>query len=277
MKRANVETTKILITEDGSVFGLCLGGDFTAEHEGGIANILNALDVGSSLNGISRYAARKLPPLWHLTKGKVTIPATGPSTQVSGRTTQPCVYLSLGVDPLDLPYLRKLIKPYEACELTAAWDDKSFMVGSFNRTAISALNLIAEGAAIMDLAIFLAGGHSPFERGGLNIVRPSLMPAELKQSLVETHLDQARLNAEVETSGVVEALEARRQLIGPKASALYHALKPAWKLDGVIKGRVSSFPVMFFLNPTDQKNNNYGWFTVEEIFQWLQGLGPIVK
>jgi hypothetical protein len=32
---------------------------------------------------------------------------------------------------------------------------------------------------------------------------------------------------------------------------------------------------MYFLNPMRQQENNFGWFTVEELEQWMEGKGPI--
>lgn len=34
---------------------------------------------------------------------------------------------------------------------------------------------------------------------------------------------------------------------------------------------------MFWLNPVSQTENNFGWFSLPELRQWLDGQGPIVK
>jgi len=36
-------------------------------------------------------------------------------------------------------------------------------------------------------------------------------------------------------------------------------------------------PVIFFLNPKDQVNNNHGWFTVEDLDKWISGTGPVIR
>ena len=35
--------------------------------------------------------------------------------------------------------------------------------------------------------------------------------------------------------------------------------------------------VIFWLNPMDQHNNNWGWFTVEDLKKWAKGKGKIPK
>jgi len=34
---------------------------------------------------------------------------------------------------------------------------------------------------------------------------------------------------------------------------------------------------MFWLNPCEQDKYRYGWFTLDQLFAWAGGFGPIVK
>ena len=53
----------------------------------------------------------------------------------------------------------------------------------------------------------------------------------------------------------------------------YLCLSPQW----ISGDRKSQHPVMYWLNPADQDKNNAGWFTVEELDQWIAGTGPVVN
>ena len=62
-----------------------------------------------------------------------------------------------------------------------------------------------------------------------------------------------------------------------KAGLSWYALKPAWRdffEDPVYQ---SEYKVIFFLNPEGQNKYNSGWFTVEELLQWIKGKGPVIR
>jgi hypothetical protein len=60
-----------------------------------------------------------------------------------------------------------------------------------------------------------------------------------------------------------------------KADLRYFALSPRWCNDGE-KTR-TKYPIVFWLNPHDQHIYNSGWFTVEELEQWISKTGPVLK
>jgi len=54
-------------------------------------------------------------------------------------------------------------------------------------------------------------------------------------------------------------------------------LSPEWarnlsNLEGGTK-----YPVMFWLNPQEQNKYRCGWFTVEELTEWAEDKGTIIK
>lgn len=75
-------------------------------------------------------------------------------------------------------------------------------------------------------------------------------------------------------------LQQRRQALprsSKKAGLSWYALKPAWRdffEDPVYQ---SEYKVIFFLNPEGQNKYNSGWFTVEELLQWIKGKGPVIR
>ncbi len=68
--------------------------------------------------------------------------------------------------------------------------------------------------------------------------------------------------------------------IGEEAKKGYYALQPMWasKIKSTKDGEIKTqYPVVFFLNPINQNECNFGWFTVEQLLDWIDGKGPIPK
>src|SRR3546814_19195425 len=78
-----------------------------------------------------------------------------------------------------------------------------------------------------------------------------------------------------EATGIKEKIDALPVHYGSLAMKRYFALCPKWTSPGLIEGRTTAHPVIFFLNPAQQDKNNHGWYTVEELEQWLDGKGPV--
>ena len=62
-----------------------------------------------------------------------------------------------------------------------------------------------------------------------------------------------------------------------KAGKSWFALSPKKLNKEDMEKHKTKFSVIFWLNPTEQRIVNYGWFTVEELRMWIKGKGPIVK
>src|SRR3546814_16244788 len=91
------------------------------------------------------------------------------------------------------------------------------------------------------------------------------------QVTLEADLEAKRLSDAAEATGIKEKIDALPIQRGPFSMKRYFALHPKWTTTGLIEGRSTIHPVIFFLNPAKQDQNNYGWFTVEELDKWLTG------
>lgn len=81
--------------------------------------------------------------------------------------------------------------------------------------------------------------------------------------------DARQLQTAAEKTGIAKKLKKSRPQLD--------ALKPAWRdffEDPVYQ---SEYKVIFFLNPEGQNKYNSGWFTVEELLQWIKGKGPVIR
>jgi hypothetical protein len=104
----------------------------------------------------------------------------------------------------------------------------------------------------------------------------SRIPESADADIIKTDLDHIRLTkAASKTKIKIKLDKARAARVNKSGRSTfgYYALSPSW----LKSDRESKHPVMFWLNPMDQQDNNYGWFTVEELEQWIQGKGPIPK
>jgi len=75
----------------------------------------------------------------------------------------------------------------------------------------------------------------------------------------------AKLYKDVEETGIKKKLE--------NANLRYYALSPSRPN----KNMKTKYNVMFWLNPQQQDIHNYGYFSVEQLEEWIEGKGPIPK
>lgn len=87
------------------------------------------------------------------------------------------------------------------------------------------------------------------------------------------------LDAAAKVTGIENRIARRRDSAGKGGRYFpdysYFALVPAWVGDK--KRQDTSHGVYFWLNPMHQDRYNSGWFTVEELDEWLEGRGPVMK
>jgi hypothetical protein len=114
------------------------------------------------------------------------------------------------------------------------------------------------------------------------------LPKETLDQLVAMDKDAEALKKAAKKTGIVQkidkinktAQDAEKKKSGRPYSFGndpngYFALSPRWAFDN--EKDKTKHPVMFWLNPQNQKDNNFGWYTVEELDQWINGEGPVPK
>lgn len=251
-------------------FGVSLGFDFCAEHEWGIKNIKAMLGVNDKAGpGIARRTMGRNPEAgMYLT----TLARSGKNRKE--------VRLAFGItdSPHDLAELssRKLATPRDTGkDMSAAWNDGSFLIRGFSQAAQDMLHEIHDAFARRDLSIGL-GGAAIFGNAPLNIAIVSRIPQDVLDGIEARDRDHEALLAAAEKTGIRKRVDA--------SSRQYFALKPAWterfKSLAGREGRPADdtkHPVMFWLNPMHQNIHSYGWYTVEELDAWIKGEGPIIK
>jgi len=157
----------------------------------------------------------------------------------------------------------------EDTDIVGAFSDRDFAVCGYTEKGLQTVELISEGLRSLDLALWMGGAANIFGRGGLVIVRPSLTPQVYIDKFNDDVLERRKLQEAARQTGI----EAR--LTDALGAYPYHALSPSWNVK--LAKSPTKHPVVFWLNPANQKAYTYGWFTVEELEQWARGKGPVLK
>jgi hypothetical protein len=278
MRRSRDRDNLVLKDEAGRPYGFYLASDFTSHHEFGIAMLEHSFGIDRSLPGIpGRSITRPHPQTW--TIGTRIRVETKDSRKGRRRyRNHDIAMLIVGTYNFSGNTLTSREFAADGIEILGSFSEEAFAIAAYSDTAKAALEEVKYGIENNDLAILMGGkSRNPFDRGGLVIARASMIPAEQAQVTMDADLEERRLQEAVTATGIVEKIDAKPINYGRLTMKRYHALAPAWIIPSILKDRTTAHPVMFYLNPAQQDRNNYGWFTVEELEQWLDGYGPIPK
>lgn len=258
---------------EGDVFyGITLGADWTAEHEWGIKTTQEAFGIDAqdeSKLGIERYIMTKLPASINLLeKGRRKIKEVLLYFNAHGSILEEAKnYLLKDNYPNKEYFNYKYLNSWqEPQEVASAWDEKSFAIRVFSQEEITKIRELKEAFIAGDIAIWV-GGKTFFGGGGMHLIIASKMPQLYKDQLYKDHVEQKKLNDAVKQLTIIQELK--------DAGKKYFALQPSF-----FKNENGEEYLKFFLNPLNpmgQNIYNSGWFTIEELRQWIQGAGPILK
>lgn len=148
-------------------------------------------------------------------------------------------------------------------EIAAAWDEGTFgvMVRSGDKDKLEA---VFKALCDKDAAIMLGGG-GVFQNAGLCLFIISKLSKSALDVMRDTDLDREKVRLAGEATGIEEVLN--------KAGRSWFSLRPAWIRDKA----ASRYPVWFWLNPQNQQKYEAGWYTVEDLRQWAENKGPVLK
>ena len=248
MRRAN--DSKFLTIDTGTIIGINLGADFTAEHEWGITGIQQDFGINTSNTafGIDRRKITKVPAWFDWT--------TGAAPNSEG------FYLWQTWNDKKPSFVNNSeLATWGKHTLACAWDDKSFGVFSSNLQEIAHLKDMFTAFQNNDGTIFLGGG-ALWGNAGLCLVIASRIPTNLLDGWYKADKEAYDLDQEVEQTGI-------RQLLKERGKHYFALSRPHHrKQDGELT---------MWLNPMEQRENNSGWFTIHDLREWADGKGKIPK
>ncbi|MBI3631867.1 MAG: hypothetical protein HY225_00245 [Candidatus Vogelbacteria bacterium] len=270
--------------EDGSVIGVELGSDFCSEHEHGILKLQRALSVPLRYTG--EFGPREWPDtVARKPKNLLEKVASlfGASFEESideyfgvtkGRTItrvdSDCLMFAEGSTHSRLIFDSRLcLSGYERNpfryniqgdpeDLAASWDESSFGIVVSNKH-LTFLRELFEAFKRLDVAIFLGRGATVLSTGFFILIS-SKCPKDIDENFKKCDASSYKLQKAVKASGIREKLK--------EAGCEYFALSPKWK-DG------KEEEITYWLNPYDQRGNNYGHFSEADLLDWTVGKGKI--
>lgn len=253
-------------SRNGRILALNLGADYCAEHEWGIKKLKESFGIQDndiSVYGIDKRRISEVPEnLYYLVEGNISI------LTMRSYWQKPEVLTVKALKSQEL---------YDRNPLNTAWDEGSFGVLVKGKDDQKKLETLYEAIQRKDAAIWLGGGQV-FQNAGLCIGIVSNLPKAALNAMKAKDEDYHKLQIASEATGIKKKIDDLNH--GHKgvrggifdAPCGYFALSPAW-----IKGdkKDTRYNVMYWLNPMKQQENNFGWFTVEELELWMEGKGPI--
>lgn len=262
MRRGNGGS--IGVDANGDLKYVSLGADYCAEHEWGVKGIKLKLGITEEVTkenaGAGRRSVTKRPDL--------TCAKYGLDYVIASRSKYVDDSAPEYHDWLD----RTLSKPYQddgSVNVVGAWDESSFGVrflGGPCRHAEKHRDQLLRAFDSLDVVMWIGGG-GVFKNGGLCFGVKSKMESEIFAQWTQVDLDAMELQKASDQTGIIERLK--------KAERGYHACLPRWCRDD--EKKLTKHSVIYWLNPREQQANNFGWFTVEDLDMWIDGVGPCVK
>lgn len=243
------------VEHEGQFLGVNLGADATSEHEWGIKKLRTAFGVDPKASrGISRLVINRVPSGNH---GYLFDPEA----------------MTMGFDAKAWGQygLKQVARLDDG--LACAWCDSAFLI-HFDARHLDLMKQLDEAVHLHDVAFMFLGRDTIFSLRGLSLVIVSRLPESLLQKLEADDTHKEWVAATNEAIGIQGRLKAAR--------CGYHScypttLTPAWRQRLETADRSTAHDLIYWLNPEKQDRINYGYFTVEELDQWIAGTGPIPK
>lgn len=273
----------------GTVLAVFAKADYTAEHEAELRDIYGLLGCDpESFEGIDSYSVKQ-DSIGRATSHLSLFEANYSWRETAGEGMRQgklrkgralCLRLdSYGpYEVADRSHWRRA----EDTELSVCWSWSGLEIMAYGDEAKQFVRDLHSSLHAGDFACFRGGASgNPFSRGGLTVTIPSRLPQEIKDRMLDTHLERKRLLEAADRTGIKSRLDAKRGR-DFTSGYNYYALSPSWA-DKVRNrsndrgGPVSTgHEVIFWLNPGSGKAKA-GWYTVEELDQWIsEGTGPVV-
>lgn len=270
MRRGNNNGT--LTNTAGEFMGICLGADYCAEHEWGIKELKRTF--GIKVGNITKRNAGI----------KRHVMTTVPNSIIFFESERAAVLLCsdsvlYNADEMSLDYIVEncLREKYDDTFYTG-WSERDFGIYVTTKDDIDNLRELWNQIQKKNVGFWI-GGSQVFQNGGLNIVIIDKVDEENVKQMKDNDLDHIALYEASDATGIIKRLEAK-QATGdswPKPCG-YMACQPAWIKDfNEERQAQTQYDVIYWLNPEGQWCTNFGWFTVEELDQWIAGEGPIPK
>lgn len=280
MRRATMEAGWLQLQESAAqaIDGFRLGYDFAAEHEWGTPYLKSALGIAQRdfPIGVEDRMMTQVPPALRFVRYEMhskdrrvkrTMPAallfcSDSAAELHARhadvaTLAKALDVSFWFDFAD-----RRVTQTDDHQIVSSWSDKDgFAIHVRGAENVARLESLHEAFLRKDIALADASVVG-FERKSLALVVASAVPDDVRAQVRDDDAAHFRLHQAFKECGIVQLLH--------DAGLGWYSLRPAWE-------RGEGSDLIFFLNPENQKENAYGWFTLDELHAWARGEGPVVE
>lgn len=272
---------EFLYNELNELIGIDLGADYCAEHEGSISDLKRTMGISPITNvqfldlaninesdmvfGLERIKPRHdINNIIHRTKYQ------NKKMTHYGLILSSNSWLFRDGSPKKNTYAMSFSSRPEKeddIKLRTAWSDSGFEIIVLKEHK-KELDILEEALRTNNFLIGKFKTENPFERKGLTILILDKIPQETLDYWEKYDKEEYSYSKEISSIGIVQKLK--------DANKRWFALSPGSKK--VVKDDGTEEKVLaFFLNPYNQSKYNHGWFTVEELEQWINEEGPIIR
>jgi hypothetical protein len=275
METCDIEGKFIRLNDE--IIGINLGYSFATEHEMGIGKLRDAFGHKRDELGFEGYVNTIVPIELHLCDGKPAEKEDYVALIYPSYVSYPSYVKSIlnhGYQKTDPEYQKavdvtcrniadRALNLYGDREIAGAWSEHDFGVKVRRDNAQVLENLL--DAFNSKKGVLMLGSREFLGNSGLTLLDYAKIPEDEKKKARDEH------------KKAIEERILRKKL--EKESGLLELLKDAgkdWLYLGVDRLDEDGNP-RWWLNPSDQQNNNAGWYDTEDLRLWAEGKGPVVK
>ncbi len=280
-----------IIVDDDKFIGFALGYDYCAEHEWGIEDLKRICGIpeGSKKNmGIKCRTITKVPNFSFREethkKKKFGVLYTGYKYNTQEETDK---YI-----PRDLEHYKDNLIFHEKWNnehpnpnrevndnITTAWDGGSFGVAVMGDKEVEYLKELKTAIENKNLTIAITNlrAINPFAGSSLCLLITDRIPQEAVDSMYAADKEYYDRVDYEEKIGMKKIIEKYGNKNGYNGLHYFMACSPKWINYGDAEQREkrkkelnTKFDIQYWINYSDD-DNNFGWYTVEQIKEWLTG------
>jgi hypothetical protein len=245
------------------LLGINLSSDFCAEHEWGIKDIKSAFGIPEKGYGLKRRQITATPKglAWVKYAAKTYMGRydveRGLAKKVGDVTLKNEGFVFHGWYGLE-PEKMAVSSELSGAGLRGAWSDDDFAAVSSSPEDIVALKEIFSAFENKNIAVCFSAALPAFDNAGLVFAIADRLPESVTEDWDKYDREQEKIKKEFTATGIEKLLA--------DAGKRYYALSPRRRDDGSL---------WYWLNPMEQQQHNYGWFTLEDLQAWARNEGPI--
>ena len=259
---------KILKDKDDNFYGLRLEAAHVAEHEWGIRSLHKTYGVSAIVNEENtgyETCLNTIFPEENLIFKDFTADGEKFSILVSLRS-----YFKKDEIKLTKSVIQDFeVYPYTKDGIRCAWDEHSFGIvvpKEYKQYLTEIYNALKNKECVIIIDLGEPKDEkdlNPFTKNyGLCLMINSKIPEELRTERAEKDLEKYRLYKAMAETGIEKILK--------DAGKSYFALSPKWKDE-------TKTELIFWLNPMQQHLYNFGWMTIQDLLDWTENKGKVMK